>query len=103
MVMKFQQHCLSKLAGRPSVPVALFLFKRLISFSIKILGTYWEMNLRDTVSLIFGELHQIKSLSKREFLFNIEATSVKKEQHVFEILRDQRFFLSQLRRTMAER
>ena len=43
---------LSKLAGRSPVPVALFLFKRLSSFSIKILGTYWTINLGDTVSLI---------------------------------------------------
>ena len=44
------------------------------------------MNLGDIVSLIFGELHQMKSLNKTELLFNVEATFVKKEQHVFEIL-----------------
>ena len=46
-----------------SLPVAVFLFKCLSSFSIKILGTYWKMNLGDTVLLIFGGLHQTKSLS----------------------------------------
>ena len=44
------------------------------------------MNLGDIISLIFGELYQMKSLNKTELLFNVEATFVKKEQHVFEIL-----------------
>ena len=94
---------LSTLAGRPSIPVALFLFKRLSSFSIKILIMYWKMNLGDTVSLILGGLHQIKSLSKSEFLSSVEATFVKKEQNVFEILMGSQTFLSQLQRTMDER
>ena len=75
-----------KLAHRLPVPIALFLFKRLSSFSIKILGTYWKMNWGDTVSLIFGGLHQIKYLSKSEFLISVGATIVKKDQNVFKIL-----------------
>ena len=61
------------------------------------------MNLGDTVSLIFGGLHQIKSLSKSEFLSSVEATFVKKEQNVFEILTGSETFLIQLRRKMDER
>ena len=36
--------------------------------------------------MIFRGLHEIKSLSKSEFLFSVEATFVKKEQNVLEIL-----------------
>ena len=61
------------------------------------------MNLGDTVSLIFGGLHQIKSLSKSVFLSSVEATFVKKEQNVFEILTGSETFLIQLRRKMDER